>query len=329
MASTCDNMSKNDQSSSSPTNTAPTPPARVDKTGKHGAHDDFTRKFMSSNTNELVMSDKAKAAADELANLFDDQEDEQEEAQKPQEPVYNKNSEKDNSISSGGGSTETSNEISGYSKSSNSAEQVQRASVKSKKSPTTPPSNKNGTGLTTPLTAAAQSLNSSVSNAGEVIAGSTHGLSSSDLTSVSSSSSQGNNKLSKTNTSSVTAASGAAHSMTSQVLFQAPTGVSLNENILTQIMANPSANQPQQQQQQQQQQSNYSNVNYLMRRERSLDRAPATENFIENFLLAPSANMRRSYIVGSSHQTAAPTNQSPSQQVSNPLYGNSINLQTS
>ena len=328
-------MNKNEQSGSSPTATAPTPPARVDKASKHEAHDDFTSKFMSANTNELVMSDKAKAAADELADLFDDQEDEQDETQKPQEPVYNRNSEKENSMSSGG-STETSNEISGYSKSSNSAEQAQRSSVKSKKSPTTPPPNKNGTGLTTPLTAAAQSLNTSVSNAGEVIAGSTPGLSSSDLTSVSSSSSHGNNKLSKTNTASLTAASGAAHSMTSQVLFQAlststtsaPTGVSLNENILTQIMANPSINQQQQQQQQNQQQSNYSNVNYLMRRERSLDRAPATENFIENFLLAPSANMRRSYIVSSSHQTA-PTNQSPSQQVSNPLYGNSFNIQSS
>ena len=83
-------------------------------------------------------------------------------------------------------------------------------------------------------------------------------------------------------------------------------GISINENVLSQIMSNG-----------QREQSNYSNVNYLLRRERSLDRTPATENFIENFLMAPSSNMRRSYIVGS--------NQSPQNNTSSngSLYNNS------
>lgn len=83
-------------------------------------------------------------------------------------------------------------------------------------------------------------------------------------------------------------------------------GVSINENVLSQIISNS-----------QREQSNYSNVNYLLRRERSLDRTPATENFIENFLMAPSGNMRRSYIIGS--------NQSPQNNTSSngSLYNNS------
>lgn len=70
------------------------------------------------------------------------------------------------------------------------------------------------------------------------------------------------------------------------------------------------------------QQSNYSNVNYLMRRERSLDRGPATENFIENFLMAPNSSMRRSYNA---------SNQSPQtvSQNTNNIYANVASLYNS
>ena len=83
-------------------------------------------------------------------------------------------------------------------------------------------------------------------------------------------------------------------------------GLNINENILSQLMSNNNTNV---------QQSNYSNVNYMMRRERSLDRCPATENFIENYLINPNGiNTRRSY---------NGTNQSP---INNNLYANTANL---
>jgi len=75
----------------------------------------------------------------------------------------------------------------------------------------------------------------------------------------------------------------------------------INEQVLAQIMSNSS------------QQSNYSNVNYLMRRERSLDRCPQTENFIENYLITQNTQTRRSY---------NGTSQSPS----NNLYTNVASL---
>lgn len=61
-----------------------------------------------------------------------------------------------------------------------------------------------------------------------------------------------------------------------------------NENILTQVISSS---------------SNLTNGNhngnanyFTMRRERSLDRAPMTENFVENYLINPGTNsLRRSY----------------------------------
>jgi hypothetical protein len=55
----------------------------------------------------------------------------------------------------------------------------------------------------------------------------------------------------------------------------------INEQLLAQLMSNN-------------QQSNYSNVNYLMRRERSLDRCPQTESYIDNYIVS-TAPTRRSY----------------------------------
>lgn len=76
--------------------------------------------------------------------------------------------------------------------------------------------------------------------------------------------------------------------------------------------------------QQQSQSSNYSNTNYLMRRERSLDRAPLTDNFIESFFFTPTASsstssstantMRRSLMTNNNN-----TNQQQQQQFNNYL----------
>lgn len=58
-----------------------------------------------------------------------------------------------------------------------------------------------------------------------------------------------------------------------------------NENILSQLITNSSNT------------NGNGNPNYFtMRRERSLDRAPVTENFVENYLINPGTNsLRRSY----------------------------------
>ena len=72
----------------------------------------------------------------------------------------------------------------------------------------------------------------------------------------------------------------------------------LSQAIMQELINN---NQQQQQQNQQQQQQ----LNYLMRRERSLDRAPAIDNYVDTVNLGP-ATLRRSYNFNNQQQQSSP-----------------------
>jgi hypothetical protein len=252
MASAIDHISSNEQTAQSPS--TPKPPARSEKSTK-SPDEQFLNNFTSTSNNNDNENTITKSQKEQKAakELADLFNNEEDTKEQSDNPNISKTSTSNNNNNNNNGKT---------------------------------------TSLTTPLTASNISYPNQSNGEGDVIAGSTSQLPTSDLSTAS------------TVSTSTKLNSKAVSSMANQALFTSfsngnstnNNSAGINENVLTQILNGS-----------QQQQSNYSNANYMLRRERSLDRAPVTENFIENYLLTPSASMRRSFMTGSQQNNANQT----------------------
>lgn len=294
-----------DQSPSTPTK----PLKNVEKSNMNGStnHNDILNQNGNSKLNTKSQNDKVLAATNDLADLFLDDEEIEEPKPKTETNGHETNGHRNHTI------TNSEGECFENGTNGRKSVDVETSFAKSKKnSPNSlvdlygcdemsPPVEQNGTGLsnkTLPKSTNHFSNNNSINV-------------NNDLANISSA--PQNPKLSKANSISYTndnncISQSLYSSFSNSSQANSTNGLNINENLLSQIMTGSnSANQ----------QTNYSNVNYLMRRERSLDRAPVTENFMDNFLLSPANNMRRSYVANS--------NQS-SQNNSTSLYSNANTL---
>lgn len=188
--------------------------------------------------------------------------------------------------------------------------------------------------LSTPLSASnTYTQTKNISSLGEVIAGTfnsnqtnlsnsaTIAATASSIANNSSATVTNNVNNSNGNSNSITANSNEnSRNFSSQVSFNLnPVKSSQIENNNEQSIDEPGNN------------TNYSNLNYLMRRDRSLDRCSVTENYMENFGLSSPSNSttttpKRGFIVnGNNQQSIQSPNQQYSTYVNSTLFLNNSN----